>query len=94
MRVPDIHNKYDILKHAQEEWMRTRMHIFQSSHIDKYGDIGLLLIQLSHISVSADGKDYCSISISSTPAGHTAIGIHIPVIYTYIYMYILVCTYL
>ena len=30
--------------------------------IDKYGDIGHLLIQLSHMSVSADCKDYCSIS--------------------------------
>ena len=64
MRVPDSHNiKYDILKHAQEQSMRTCMNIPTITlRIDKYGDIGLLLIQLSHISVSADCKDYCSIS--------------------------------
>ena len=56
--VPDSHNEYDILKHAQEQSMRTCMHNPTITlRIDKYGKYGD--IQLSHISVSADCKDYC-----------------------------------
>ena len=55
--------------------------------IDKYGDIVLLLIQLSHISVSADCKDYCYISRSSIMMVNVLL-LMSSVIYTYIHVYI------